>query len=116
MNKDEYSKIYEEEFLIGFLFQCSGSHLSQPVPLESEELESLPESGGNSDQLYVRCKRCDCIMTFFEGNERVLTGKWKCENCGRTVREVTPYRILEKINREFEESISEQYDSDDLQG
>ena len=41
-------------------------------------------------------------MLYREGTKGELSGYWVCPDCGRIVREITPYRKLEKLNRKFE--------------
>ena len=105
MYNDKFDKIFGEDSAIGFLFPCSKSHLNQPIYLSKKEVREIPESFGNPDLIFIRCKQCNQMMTYHHGSEDLLDGKWKCESCGRTVREETPYQILEKINREFEDKM-----------
>ncbi len=92
-----------EDNFAGFLFVCNNGRLNQPASLSKKEISDIPVAG-NSDQIYIRCKECDEYMIFTAGPE-ILSGKWRCPVCGRTVREETPYTKLEKINREFESKL-----------
>ena len=101
MHTDEYENVYGSE-LIGFLFHCTKSGISQPISLSAKEMSSLPLTSCNEDDIYLHCKPCDEFMLYREGSGEGLSGYWVCPDCGRTVREVTPYRKLDKINRRFE--------------
>ena len=103
MTESDYSKIPEEYYVKGFMFPCSPSHLNRPICLSASEVDEMPDGSGNRDMIFIRCKRCDRMMTYRAGTDDHLDGKWKCECCGRSVREVTPYQILEQMNLEFEE-------------
>ena len=102
MTENEYEKIYESA-PVGFMFNCTRHHLSRSIPLTATEVGELPAWCGNSDQLFIKCKPCDMLMIFTGESTELLDGKWACPNCGRIVREETPYNELDKENHAFEE-------------
>ena len=109
MGTDEYNDIYMNEPL-GFVFPC-GSSLCKPYSITAKDMMNLPVTGDNEDLMYIYCKRCDKYMNYRYGNGELLSGKWVCPKCGRTVREETAYSKLDAINRKFENDLfSDDYD------
>ena len=104
MRTDSYNTAYNND-PVGFMFNYNNGRLSQPVALSKKEISAIPSAAGNSDSIYIRCKGCDKYMEFIAGPANMLDGKWRCPECGKTVREETPYNRLDKINREFENKL-----------
>lgn len=101
MTKNEVEKLCESAPK-GFLFNCAKSHVNHSIPLSAAEAAELPVWCGNEDQLFVKCKTCDLLMIFTGESSDALDGKWACPECGRVVREATPYKVLDMENRAFE--------------
>ena len=103
MTEKEYEDIYDS--VEGFLFTCTKRRVSLSNSLSSVEIANLPAWCRNEDQLFVKCKSCDLLMIFTEGPSNKLEGMWACPGCGRYVREVTPYRIVDNQNRKLEQQL-----------
>lgn len=107
--QDEYDRIYGNDPL-GFLFKVKPRHIGKPIPLTAKELGEHPAIAINEDQIVLYCETCDVHMFYKEGNGRPLNGKWVCEECFRTVRENTVYKLLDTENSEYLDDLKDEYD------
>ena len=88
---------------LGFMFDSTGNRLSKNCKYISEEEQALlPADTGNKDRIYIYCTDCEEFMRYEAGDEASLNGRWICDNCGKTVKEETPYDRLGDINDAFE--------------
>ena len=115
MGADKYEDIYSQ--YIGFMFERSASgKLVNLEYLSAAEVSDISIGFGNEDNIYICCKPCGTFMNFRYGPKEFMDGKWVCPECGCSVREVTPYKILDKMNLAFQNSIDTDDDYDDYYG
>lgn len=93
----------------GFVF-VRGSRLSKSKLLSSSEVSAIPDGKGNDDDLFIFCGKCGTYMDFFAGADNSLDGKWNCPGCGRSVREATPYKQLDRENSQFDIPFEDEWD------
>lgn len=99
--KNEYEEIYGQYRDSGFEFDYNNKKIGKSKMISKDELDEIQSEKYNSDSMLIKCRSCGIYMDFIQGDNGDLTGKWKCPNCGTSVKERTAYSQLERENDTF---------------
>lgn len=90
----------ENEYVCPFQFKSYSRSLSrgQFVPTETDNV--IPNVYKNEDHITILCHACNCYMVYHNDLGTRLDGYYECPECGKRIREETPYRQLQRDDLE----------------
>ena len=90
----------EYEDVCPFHFKAYTRSLSRGHSIIPSVDKVIPDVYKNPEHIVILCNACKCYMLYKNDLGTRLDGYYVCPNCGKRVREETPYRQLQRDDLE----------------